>query len=309
MAKLQNKLVKFLFLPAFALACLGALYSMVGDKFSRYPSKKTDTALSKRVKNNKNIKIRSVENSRSVRPRDLKSKHIGSIPQAKTQEMLSHLALKGIVNGGMETALAVIEDMNAKSQKLYRVGDVIEEGVVNRILPKSVIIRLNGRDEVLKLVRGSISEKEMISSVTLDRAELNDILRDKDRLLSQVKIRPVKSAQGTSGIQAASIEPGSLLERLGFQDGDIFQEINGAAIRSPYKLTAIYEGLKLVPFNLLPYDDLGQKIGSILPKVDSQANGVIQEVSDVYRKIESGDDIPVSFSRNGKRQDINIRIN
>jgi type II secretion system protein C len=310
MGKPQSKYFKFIFLPAFTLVGLGVLIAMVQHTIAPLPSKTTETPLSQIAGSNNKTIIKSAESMGPVNRVDLESNPPEPSPHGEPQQQLNNFAVKGIANGGMASAFAVIENMNDQIQKLYRVGDTIGKGVVSRILNGKVVIRLSGIDEVLTMVKGSFSEKrkkEMPPVVTLDGAELKDMLRDKNRLLSQVKIRPVKSPDGISGLLASAIEPGSLMEQIGFQNGDIIQEINGAAIRSPYKLTAIYEGLKLIPFNLLPQDDLGLKIGSILEKVDGQAGGVTKEVSAVYGKIKSGKNVPVRFWRNGKRQLVTIR--
>jgi len=67
-------------------------------------------------------------------------------------------------------------------------------------------------------------------------------------------------------------------------------------------LAAIYEGMKLMPTKLLSLEDLGPTTKSVLLKLDKKAGGIADEVIKLHRKIESGEDIPIQFSRNGKYQ-------
>jgi len=89
---------------------------------------------------------------------------------------------------------------------------------------------------------------------------------------------------------------------MGFTDGDIIEEINGAKIQRPGMLTALFEGAKLLPAKIFSMEDFGSKAESVLLKLDSQSGSIGREVSKLYQKVESGEDIPVLFTRNGISQ-------
>ena len=226
----------------------------------------------------------------------------------KPNRALLKLSLIGTVNAGMENAMAVIENKEERKQKLYRVGNVIAGGVLSKILKEKVFIRIDGSDYVLKMDSTTSIEEEDGSVVMVSRQELENALEDVKSFISQVRIKPHIFDDGTGGLVAQDIKPGSLFDKLGFENGDIIQDINGAVIKSPHKLAAIHEGLKVVPLNILSFDSIGSKAEDILLGIDNQAGGVVSEVSKVYQKVKSGEEIPVRLTRDGNKKAISLKF-
>ena len=226
----------------------------------------------------------------------------------KPNQALMKLSLRGTVNAGMKNSMAVIENKEERKQKLYIVGNVIAGGVLSKILKEKVFIRIDGSDYVLTMDSASSPEEEDGSAVIISRQDLEKALENVKSFMSQVRIKPHVFDDGTGGLLAQNIRQGSLFDKLGFKNGDIIQDINGAVIKSPHKLAAIYEGLKVVPFNILSFDSIGSKTKDILLGTDNQAGGIVNEVSKVYHKIESGEKIPVRFTRDGNKKAINFKF-
>lgn len=226
----------------------------------------------------------------------------------KPNRALIKLSLRGTVNAGMENAMAVIENKEERKQKLYRVGNVIAGGVLSKILKEKVFIRIDGSDYVLAMDSTSSPEEEDGSVIMVSRQELEKALEDVKGFISQVRIKPHVFDDGTGGLVAHDIKPGSLFDKLGFENGDIIQDINGAVIKSPHKLAAIHEGLKVVPFNILSFDSIGSMAEDILLGIDNQAGGIVSEVSKVYQKVKSGEEIPVRLTRDGNKKAISLKF-
>jgi len=68
-----------------------------------------------------------------------------------------------------------------------------------------------------------------------ERARQQDtsVARNAASLFSQARILPKYESGQMVGVQLNAIEPGSLYERFGFQDGDVITELNGISIDSP----------------------------------------------------------------------------
>jgi len=226
----------------------------------------------------------------------------------KPNQALMKLSLRGTVNAGMENAMAVIENTEKQKQKLYRIGNAIAGGVLSKILKEKAFIRIGGSDYVLTMDSTSSSEEEDGSAVMVSRQDLKRALEDVKSFMSQVRIKPHIFDDGTGGLVAQDIRQGSLFDKLGFKNGDIIQDINGAVIKSPHKLAAIHEGLKVVPFNILSFDSIGSKAEDILLGIDNQAGGIVSEVSKVYQKVKSGEEIPVRLTRDGTKKAISLKF-
>ncbi|MDL1967204.1 MAG: hypothetical protein LWW97_01315 [Deltaproteobacteria bacterium] len=79
-------------------------------------------------------------------------------------EALKHTDLKlrlygTITANDKQTAYAVIKEQKAKIQRLYRVGDKIQNATVKMILREKVVLNINGRDEILEMWKLSKSQK------------------------------------------------------------------------------------------------------------------------------------------------------
>ena len=66
--------------------------------------------------------------------------------------------------------------------------------------------------------------------------------------------------------------------------------------------------MKHVPTDMLPIENFGDKAGEALLWIDSQAGGVVSEVAKVYQKVETGQEIPIRFIRDGKEDMISFAV-
>jgi general secretion pathway protein C len=62
--------------------------------------------------------------------------------------------------------------------------------------------------------------------------------------MTQVRMIPYFEGNKAAGYRLAAIRPGTTFERLGFQGGDILQQVNGLDLSSPEKIAAIFGNLK-----------------------------------------------------------------
>ena len=61
------------------------------------------------------------------------------------------LTLLGTAAGTEESARAIIVDETTKKQDIYQVGDAVQKAIIKRIERGRVVLRLQGRDEVLQI--------------------------------------------------------------------------------------------------------------------------------------------------------------
>lgn len=222
--------------------------------------------------------------------------------KAEASDALANLVLRGTVSWDTEYARAIIENISEKEQGIYKIGDIVNNGTIRMIKRKWVVINFGGRDMTLAMTASSRSEESSGRIVTIAASELKTIFADTNNWMSQVRIRPYVSDAGTGGLRIDTIAPGSIFEKLGFTEGDIIEEINGAKIKRPRMLTALFEGAKLLPAKMFSMEGFGSKAESVLLKLDSQSGGIGREVSKLYQKVKSGEDIPILFTRNGISQ-------
>jgi general secretion pathway protein C len=184
-----------------------------------------------------------------------------SIQVDKLQETQLNLKLWGTVTGSGKKAYAVIEDKNKREQGLYRKGDSIQNATIKMILRKKVVLRANGKDEVLTMEDekgrtaaraasrsggGRAYDRGVDSRETkrLDRSKINHVLNNINRLMNQAKVRPYFKDGKPDGLLLTHIRRNSLFTDLGLKSGDIVKGVNGKRIRSVEDAMDFYNNLK-----------------------------------------------------------------
>ena len=96
------------------------------------------------------------------------------------------LKLLGTVSGDNKEAYAVIEDTSKKQQNLYRIGDSIQNATLKMILREKVVLRVNGKDEILGIEEVQGSEKARMFSKRTGASPSQNISLNRSQIESAV---------------------------------------------------------------------------------------------------------------------------
>ena len=164
------------------------------------------------------------------------------------------IALLGTVTGNEQNAFAVIEETDKRKQGLYKIGDSVQNATVKTILREKVVLRVGTKDEILTMEESAASRREKVrgpsktaergNTITVSRKDIQSSLKDINKLMSEVRIRPHFKDGESDGLSVSRIKGGSVFSKLGLRNGDIVQKINGEPINSPDEVLALYEKLK-----------------------------------------------------------------
>ncbi|MBW2630663.1 MAG: PDZ domain-containing protein [Deltaproteobacteria bacterium] len=164
-----------------------------------------------------------------------------------------NLVLLGTVYGTGKLDCAVIEEKDKRKQALFRVGETIASATVVKIMRGMVVLHVDGRDEVLAMEiktgkdMAGVAKRAVSgagSSVIVRKAEIDEALKDMGKILTQARIRPYFSAGKSDGFIINRIKKGSIFQKMGMQNGDIIQGVDGHPIKSPDEMLKLYNGLK-----------------------------------------------------------------
>jgi len=78
----------------------------------------------------------------------------------------------------------------------------------------------------------------------IDEAGVAQLSGNFNQFMTQVRMVPYFEGNTAAGYRLAAIRPGTTFERLGFQGGDVLQQVNGLDLSSPEKIFAIFQNLK-----------------------------------------------------------------
>ncbi|MDF1535509.1 MAG: type II secretion system protein GspC [bacterium] len=171
-------------------------------------------------------------------------------------------------------SFAVIQDTGTRQQQLYFAGEEIQEGVeLASVSRNRVVLVRNGQEEILERAEdgvpspparqaaarsrrqrpspagdtasGDISVRKMgDNSYVMDRREVEGVLQDFNKLLTQIRVVPHFADGKPDGFKVFNIRPGSLFAQLGMVNGDIIKRVNGLDITGPEQALQMFTQLR-----------------------------------------------------------------
>jgi general secretion pathway protein C len=195
---------------------------------------------------------RNVFGSAETLSSDVKTREIQKEDIEALQPTSLKVLLLGTVTGPEEDARAVIEDSGRKIQGLYRVGDAIQNAVIQKIVRGKVVLRVGDKDEVLSMApsesgaggHASAGPTPAGDTVTVARSDLHESLQNINQLLTQARIRPNLKDGKPDGFMLSYIKDDSFFTQLGLQRGDIVKSINGKPINTPEDAFSFYKAVE-----------------------------------------------------------------
>jgi len=168
------------------------------------------------------------------------------------------LRLLGVVLGSDRGVFAIVEELATKRQVLYRLHDQIPDlGEVSAIRRDGLVIRSGDQEELLEL---STIDKPATPVMTagspaspapgvplkkvIDRREVEAAMADLPKLLTQARAVPFMVNGTPSGYRMDYIAPASFYEKIGIQQGDVLQRVNGVDVRDPSTMLSLFQQLK-----------------------------------------------------------------
>ena len=160
-------------------------------------------------------------------------------------------------------SFAIIEDQAARRQVLYRVGDtILEVAVLARVEWDRVVLTRDGAEEMLEISSARASGKEGAAAgaapaaggarirktadtkFVIDRRELEKTVANINEVFTQARAVPFFQDGKTIGFRVFAIKPGSVFEKIGLQNGDVVQRVNGVELTDPTKAISLFTELQ-----------------------------------------------------------------
>ncbi|MEK6726298.1 MAG: hypothetical protein AABY54_07100 [Deltaproteobacteria bacterium] len=147
---------------------------------------------------------------------------------------------------------AVIFDPAGNKQYLYRMKDDIGNGWLIHIIDKNrIVLRKGGTEEVLevKFIEGGeaaqgLKPASAKTGLRLDPRDVEGALSDMNTVMTQARVTPNIDGGKTTGYKIFNIAPGSIYTKLGIQNNDIVERVNGVEINNPDTLYKLFQQIK-----------------------------------------------------------------
>ena len=79
---------------------------------------------------------------------------------------------------------------------------------------------------------------------SIDEGGVAQLTGNFNQFMTQVRLVPYFEGNKSAGYRIAAVRPGTTFDRLGFQGGDVLQQVNGLDVSSPDKMYTIFQNLK-----------------------------------------------------------------
>ena len=185
------------------------------------------------------------------------------LPEVENLEPTSlNISLIGTSEVDPEYSVAIISVKSKRPPEgMYHIGDSVEGAIIKNILRNKVVLRINGKDQILLKDEESIRPSAGSSSpirepeprttgsaitrpITLQRNDVEEALSDLQNLLTQASIQPHFTDGEPDGLAITGVKTGSIFRRMGLRNGDIVKSVEGKDIRSPEDLISLYNDLQ-----------------------------------------------------------------
>lgn len=194
--------------------------------------------------------------------------------QSLPESTLPLKLLGTVVQVSGKRSFAIILNTGTREQQIHFVGEEIQEGTtITSVTRNKVVLLRNGLEEILEKdedqsasspparnrIRpartanvpssGSNSEAVTVRKVgdnnyVMDRREVEGVLQDFNKLLTQIRVVPHFADGKPDGFKVFNIRPGSLFASLGMVNGDIIKRVNGLDITGPEQALQMFQQLR-----------------------------------------------------------------
>lgn len=177
------------------------------------------------------------------------------------------IILVGTGMGEGAESYAIFEDRATREQQVYRLRDVVRDGaILAKIDRNQAILRLGTQEQILTIYNdgtqdvsppgpGTGPATDAAGSTTgirqvqpnqwvLDKQEVTAALGNLSQLLTKARVIPNFADGKPDGFKIFSIAPDSLYAKIGLQNGDVLQQINGVEIKDPENFMRVFQQLK-----------------------------------------------------------------
>jgi len=172
----------------------------------------------------------------------------GSDTEAEGLELRGTIAAKG------GFGYAVLMEKGKNRQSLVKVGQQIYGSRLIRVGRDFCVLERMGREVLLKSTSAPVSpldlrgkERSEGSTITVARQDIMTSMMDLGQMFQQVRVAPYLVDGKPGGFQLVQIQPGSILQRMGFIAGDVMQEINNRRLVGTDDITYLFEQLRSAP--------------------------------------------------------------
>lgn len=166
-------------------------------------------------------------------------------------QKLKNLELMGTIVGSDNLSLAIIKDLQKRSEEFYHEGDRLKNAQIKKILRNNIIVTIDGKDRVLSMdskTRENIKQKTTSNHAQnqhkIKKSELLAQASNIQQIITSARIIPRMRNGSIYGYQIDNMKRNSLFKKLSLQDGDVVVSANGQKLSSPKQIMQLTKNIQ-----------------------------------------------------------------
>jgi general secretion pathway protein C len=188
-------------------------------------------------------------------------KPVPGTPEAPVPSALAATLVGTVVANDPRWSLSVIIDGAMRTTGVFGHGSEVSEGyTVAKIERRRVTLRHGDRLEYLDLdgeTKDSVPapvhknepgsngiQKTSPTSFVVPHSVIDNALANLNEVAGQIRLAPHLEGRRANGFKVSAVKPDGIFARLGLQNGDVLQKVNGFEINSPEKALEVLQRLK-----------------------------------------------------------------
>ena len=230
------------------------------------------------------------------------------------EETTLQLSLLGTIAGDSQNARAIILDQRKRSQDIYRIGDSVQGAEIRQIFRGKIVLRHNGKDEILTMVETGDTASSPSSDVPAPTSRA--ISRNRRVSRAVTRARSVPPEPGLDTIDAQEDAAGEIEEEvIPIRQDELQSSINNlnellTQVRvRPYFRQGKPEGLIVSQIQGDSiFAKLGLMNGDIIASVNGEQMSTPEEAFQLYNSLKSGTPVNIEITRRGQKKILTYEI-
>jgi general secretion pathway protein C len=143
-------------------------------------------------------------------------------------------------------SLAALSTKPGEKPTVVRVGAIIDGKTVRLIEWNRVVLESDGAACQVQMFQSQTQvASNDIPAMRLNRETIDKVLANPFEYLKGVRIVPEQQNGNVIGIRLFGVTPGSLLQTIGFENGDRLESVNGFEMGTPEQMMTAYARLRM----------------------------------------------------------------
>jgi len=151
-----------------------------------------------------------------------------------------------VLSDETDASMAIIETLASGDREVYKEGDTVHGVLIKRILSRRILIDSGIGDAMLVMAgnTGADTFQPETEKVRLEQKEVDAAVTSRLQMIQMLRLKPYRQKGRIRGFMIYNVEPESIFQTVGFEDGDIITAVKGKPLMTKVQAAQFYQALR-----------------------------------------------------------------